>query len=256
MEITIASNAAESEAVEKVVTHHQAMAGQLRVLIDTLLSASGGTGELAVARDRTVDWCRRELVPHALAEEHHFYPATHKLAPQLIDAMTSEHLVLTTLIGELSTQTRPERLAATAGALLAVFDSHVDKENSIMLPLLAGDPGSSVVDLLDAMHADLASQTPAAPADDHSHDCNCGEADEPDFPVLDARVVPHAIRHATVFGALDAVRVGKGLILVAPHDPLPLLAQLERRSPETFTVSYLERGPEEWRLAIVRSEVA
>jgi uncharacterized protein (DUF2249 family) len=72
------------------------------------------------------------------------------------------------------------------------------------------------------------------------------------YPELDARAVPHAIRHATVFAALDAVRPGVGLVLVAPHDPLPLLAQLERREPGAFDVDYLERGPEAWRLAIVR----
>jgi len=71
-------------------------------------------------------------------------------------------------------------------------------------------------------------------------------------PELDARTIPHAIRHAAIFGALDGVRPGKGLILVAPHDPLPLLAQLERREPGAFEVDYLERGPEAWRLAIVR----
>ena len=68
----------------------------------------------------------------------------------------------------------------------------------------------------------------------------------------DARAIPHAIRHATIFGALDGVRPGKGLVLVAPHDPLPLLAQLEQREPGAFEVSYLERGPEAWRLALVR----
>lgn len=84
------------------------------------------------------------------------------------------------------------------------------------------------------------------------HDCACGVVDDPGYPELDARAVPHAIRHATVFGALEAVPAGSGLVLVAPHDPLPLLAQLEAREPETFEVSYLERGPEAWRLAIVR----
>lgn len=68
-------------------------------------------------------------------------------------------------------------------------------------------------------------------------------------PVLDARQVPHNIRHATVFGALDAVRAGSGLELIAPHDPLPLLAQIEERHPDVFEVSYLERGPEVWRIA-------
>nr|WP_232848139.1 DUF2249 domain-containing protein [Occultella kanbiaonis] len=86
----------------------------------------------------------------------------------------------------------------------------------------------------------------------HGHACGCGgtEAAEPE---LDARTVPHAIRHATVFGALDAVRPGASMILVAPHDPLPLLAQLEQRRPGAFDVTYVERGPQAWRLRFSRN---
>jgi uncharacterized protein (DUF2249 family) len=85
------------------------------------------------------------------------------------------------------------------------------------------------------------------------HSCSCGEVDPEGFPELDARAVPHAIRHATIFGALDAVWPGGGLVLVAPHDPLPLLAQIEQRAPGVFEVEYLERGPEAWRLAFART---
>lgn len=84
---------------------------------------------------------------------------------------------------------------------------------------------------------------------DHGHDAAPAA---PGRPVLDARQVPHNIRHATVFGALDAVRPGAGLELIAPHDPLPLLAQVEERDPGAFEISYLERGPEVWRVALDR----
>lgn len=86
--------------------------------------------------------------------------------------------------------------------------------------------------------------------------CTCGEVDGPQYPELDARTVPHAIRHATIFGALDSIAPGAGLILVAPHDPLPLLAQIEQRWPDEFAVSYLERGPEAWRLTFARRAAA
>lgn len=82
--------------------------------------------------------------------------------------------------------------------------------------------------------------------------CTCGESDGPELPVLDARSVPHAIRHATIFGALDSVKPGGGLVLVAPHDPLPLLRQLKGRAPGAFAVDYLQRGPEAWRIRFVR----
>lgn len=86
------------------------------------------------------------------------------------------------------------------------------------------------------------------------HDgCACGgHAEESARPVLDARQVPHHIRHATVFGALDAVAVGGGLELIAPHDPLPLLAQIQERHPDVFDVTYLQRGPDAWRIAFDR----
>jgi len=100
------------------------------------------------------------------------------------------------------------------------------------------------------MSAASRSDPPAAEAARSS--CGCGEVDGPEYPELDARAVPHAIRHATIFGALDSVRPGGGLILVAPHDPIPLLAQIEQRSPGVFKVDYLERGPEAWRLSFAR----
>lgn len=85
--------------------------------------------------------------------------------------------------------------------------------------------------------------------------CSCGEHETTD-PVLDARVIPHAIRHGAIFGALDTVTPGSGLVLVAPHDPLPLLAQAAERYDGAFSVEYLTRGPAEWRLRLMRTASA
>ena len=86
------------------------------------------------------------------------------------------------------------------------------------------------------------------------HTCSCGEVDGAGYPELDVRSIPHSIRHATVFGALESLRPGAGLELVAPHDPLPLLEQVDQRWPGAFSVSYDERGPEAWRLSLVRGD--
>lgn len=247
MQLTIASNAEESVAAERVIAHHRSMLDDVRPLVEAVLVAASEGGDPQPARAALTRWCRVELLPHATAEEHVFYPAARTVAPQLIDAMIAEHAQLQALIDELGAQTQPARMGATARALLAVLDSHIAKENENMLPLLAADPAISVSTLLASMHGLL-----AAPAEDHA--CTCHDEPDPDHPVLDARAIPHAIRHATVFGALEAVGVGRGLILVAPHDPLPLLAQLEKRSPATFSVNYLERGPAAWRLSIVREK--
>ncbi len=91
------------------------------------------------------------------------------------------------------------------------------------------------------------------PSDGCSGGCACGEADAGQLPELDARAIPHAIRHAAILGALDGIAPGDGLVLIAPHDPLGLLAQLESRAPDTFAVEYLQRGPEAWRLSLTRT---
>lgn len=82
--------------------------------------------------------------------------------------------------------------------------------------------------------------------------CACGGHDE-DLPLLDVQTIPHAVRHAAIFGALDSIRPGSGIILSATHNPLPLLAQLQDRSPEAFEISYLEEGPEVWKIKFVRN---
>ncbi len=82
--------------------------------------------------------------------------------------------------------------------------------------------------------------------------CACGCTDDEGVPELDVRSVPHPIRHATVIGALDAIPAGGAMVLVAPHDPKPLLAQIARREGDAVQVSYLEEGPEAWRLRLDR----
>jgi len=85
--------------------------------------------------------------------------------------------------------------------------------------------------------------------------CACGEHDEA-VPELDVQTIPHAVRHAAIFGALDGLRPGFAIVLSATHDPVPLLQQLEERAPGLFEVDYLDRGPERWRLHVRRSHPA
>jgi uncharacterized protein (DUF2249 family) len=84
-----------------------------------------------------------------------------------------------------------------------------------------------------------------------AHTCTCGEHDD-QLPELDARAIPHAIRHASIFGALDSLAPGAGMVLVAPHDPRPLLDQARDRYGDGFAIDYVERGPQAWRLRFTR----
>ncbi len=261
--LVIASTEADAAAAEAVEQHHAELAGALAVAVERLLTAAARsdqrTGE--AARDALVSWCRSDLVPHARAEEEALYPAAHAKAEGrlLVDGMLAEHAVITGLVEEVAGAPDLVRAAAAARALEVLFGAHLRKENEQVLPLLTSAPEVGLADLLGGMHALLGAEHGAERGEESGcggHSCTCGEVDGPGFPELDARQVPHAIRHATIFGALDAVSDGGGLVLVAPHDPLPLLAQVEQRYAGAFSVEYLERGPEAWRLQLVRRTAA
>jgi len=260
--LVVATDAADAQAVEAVKNHHAQLAGALAVQVEALVDAAAH-GDLAVAAaasDALVRWCDDELIPHALAEEKAMYPAAHEdvRARLLVDAMLAEHQDLVALVEAVRQSTGPVRAAASAQALRSLFDSHLAKENEQILPLLAGSGEVSLAGILEGMHELLGGQDHGAGAGTASEpgcggECGCGHQDPAGvLPELDARAVPHAIRHATIFGALDSVQAGGGMVLVAPHDPLPLLAQLEQRSPGLFSVDYLERGPEAWRVRFIR----
>ncbi len=262
--LVIASSEADAKAAEAVVEHHAQMAGVLAVAVERLVTAAARREEASAtaARDALVAWCRAELVPHAQAEEAALYPAARatEQGRLLVDGMLAEHGVITGLVDEVAGAPDAVRSAAAARSLEVLFGSHLSKENELVLPLLTAAPDVSVAELLGGMHELLGEEAGhghgEAESGSEGHSCTCGEVDGPGYPELDARMVPHAIRHATIFGALDAVQAGSGLVLVAPHDPLPLLAQIEQRSPGVFSVEYLERGPEAWRLQFVRRTAA
>ena len=87
----------------------------------------------------------------------------------------------------------------------------------------------------------------------HSHSsCGCGGVDGTEDPVIDATTIPHAIRHAAIFGALDSIAPGNALVLIAPHDPIPLLAQARDRYPAGVGVEYLQSGPDSWHIRLLR----
>jgi uncharacterized protein (DUF2249 family) len=262
-----ATSAADAQAVEAVKKHHAQLAGALAVQVETLIGAAerGDLVSANAASDALVQWCDAELVPQALAEELAMYPRAHAdpRARLLVDAMLNEHLDLVALVEEVRRASGPVRAAAGAQALRSLFDLHLRKKNEQILPLLAASGSASLADVLGCMPALLAGEDvdevadrveSLPPAATSESACTCGHRERTgDLPELDARAVPHAIRPATIFGALDSLGAGGGMVLVAPHDPLPLLDQLEQRSPGLFSIDYLQRGPEAWRVRFVRA---
>ncbi len=82
--------------------------------------------------------------------------------------------------------------------------------------------------------------------------CACGHHDT-EVPALDAREIPHAIRHGAILGAVASLPVGGALDLTAPHNPTPLLAQIDETEAGAIEVAYLVSGPEAWTLRLTRT---
>lgn len=82
------------------------------------------------------------------------------------------------------------------------------------------------------------------------HSCGCGEHD-PERLTLDARAIPHRLRHAAVIGAASSLNVGEGFDLLAPHVPTPLLNQIDQL-PFTFQHTLLEAEDGFARVEILR----
>lgn len=250
--VVLASNEADSAAVETALNLHAELSGTLAGhaarVIDSL--ALGDQARTADARDELTAWLAGPVAELLNAEAAGLGPSLREIDPESADRVAKERDHVNALIVEFAHVPSTSEAAAAVTALRAQLGQYFRAQEDYGLPVLAQ---SSEVPLA-TLWGRIEGKANISTAEDQDvaagHVCECGVVDEPELPELDVRTVPHAIRHATVLGALDAVPAGSGLILVAPHDPLPLLAQIEQRAPGRFEVSYLERGPQAWRLQL------
>lgn len=72
----------------------------------------------------------------------------------------------------------------------------------------------------------------------------------PAAQLLDVRVIPPREKHPTIFRTFDALTGGEAFVLVNDHNPKPLFYEFQAERPGTFEWTYLEEGPEVWRVEI------
>ncbi|CAM3549637.1 DUF2249 domain-containing protein [Occultella aeris] len=286
--LVVASTQADATAVEEIRARHTELAAALRARTDALFAAAGGattdgTTAAQAARRELQEFTAAAVLPHLtrLAANTLAQAREHGGTRLLAQSLAGQQAGIVGAAQSLAHAPDPIAGVAAAGALTALTTAHLADVDDHLLPALAALPVVSLADLAAALAPATAGTGTAAPAtaDDasaatdpalavgpdhaepalaveaatgHGHTCACGGTEVAE-PELDARTVPHPIRHATVFGALDAVQPGASMILVAPHDPLPLLAQLEQRRPGAFDVIYVERAPQAWRLRFTRN---
>jgi uncharacterized protein (DUF2249 family) len=71
---------------------------------------------------------------------------------------------------------------------------------------------------------------------------------------VDVRELIPAQRHVVILETCTRLPVGEAIELINDHDPKPLYYQFEAEFPGQFGWSYLQSGPEVWRVQITRKQ--
>lgn len=69
---------------------------------------------------------------------------------------------------------------------------------------------------------------------------------------FDIRPYPPTERHEMFYKAFADIRPGEAFEFINDHDPKPLYYQMEAESKEPFRWEYLIKGPEEWKVRVIK----
>jgi uncharacterized protein (DUF2249 family) len=237
---------------DTIHNHHVELAERLAGYADALDHGDHGDhGDAETDPNALVAFLKGELLPHAQGEERSLYPAVDPLVKvhgSATATMRVDHQFIASYIARIEEtasalrDATPEeqralrrRLARLALQLQALLEVHLEKEESVYLPLLERFlPADRQQRVLDEMHEEHAAEAPK----------------ETTEQVLDVRPLPPAQLHARIFALFDALPRGGSFFLVNDHDPKPLRYQLLAERPGELTWEYLEAGPEVWRVRL------
>ena len=140
-------------AADAIRAHHAELATTLRQRVMALVTAVRSRQPHLDAHGAVVEFLDTELLPHAGAEEEALYPAG-DVGPtaMLVRSMRDEHVNLVAHVDAFRSERDAIAAVCAASAILALFESHLHKENDLLIPALVGDPSVSLADLLGGMH--------------------------------------------------------------------------------------------------------
>jgi uncharacterized protein (DUF2249 family) len=260
---TATAPAGTAETIAAITGHHAQLSRDLAAAVVRVRDAVERLTPAGGARDELLRFVTTEVLPHAAAEEATLYAAgSQRPATELlVAAMVAEHRVLVGLVEELAEARTPAEIVGAASAVRAVFETHLAKENDLLLPALVAD-GVDIAAMLDGMHEILGGHDeagePVSEGGCGCGGCGCGgdsgAAGAADVQPgdLDVRPLPPAQRHEQIFTTIGRLEPGQWFVLANDHDPKPLRYQLEAEAPGQISWDYLQAGPALWRVRIGR----
>jgi iron-sulfur cluster repair protein YtfE (RIC family) len=143
----------DAQAAEAMRAHHDEMATELRRRVAAVGTAVRDGRSHVDARKLVLEYLDNELLPHAAAEEKALYPAGDRGLPALlVRSMRDEHVNLVGHVDGLRASSEATEVIGISSAILALFESHLHKENDLLIPALVADPDVSLGTLLGGMH--------------------------------------------------------------------------------------------------------
>ena len=143
----------DAEAAGAIREHHAELQAALRERVVALQDAVRDGHSHERLQRAVLAFLDTELLPHAAAEERSIYPAGDRgVTAMLVHAMLDEHRNLIAHVAGLRKSAEAIEAVGIASAILALFESHLSKENDLLLPALMADPSVSLGELLGGMH--------------------------------------------------------------------------------------------------------
>ncbi|NKX50242.1 hemerythrin domain-containing protein [Arthrobacter deserti] len=147
-------DSAQAAAQAAVLQHHEQMRHRVKSLASAL-ARTAAAGDAVAEHDAhavLVEWGERDFLPHALAEEDKLYGPAAEVpeARLLVEGLLADHRELAGLLEQL------RGADGTAGAVLGgclerIFALHTDKEDRLLLPLLAALPGAALAEAVQGL---------------------------------------------------------------------------------------------------------
>jgi len=144
----------QAEALDAMLRHHRSLDEHVGIRIAALVGAvdHGTAYEPAVAA--LVAYLAEEVLTHAEAEELTIYGAAGARADlvETVNEMIAEHRVLASAVEALATAQTAPAAKKQAMEIGAIFTTHVNKENDLLLPVLVEADDVDLPQLLVKMH--------------------------------------------------------------------------------------------------------
>lgn len=242
-----------------ISSHHDRMKQTFADLLERFEGEEKGS-----AREELVQFLKREVVPHAVSEENVLYPEADEIvrehgrptASMSVDHEWIENEIreIVDLLRDASGSGTGGELQARLGALYTVFSLHLDKEETVLVPLLEEHlDDSEKKNLMDRLSQDFQDRSRDASPEEVRNEKSSVPEENENIPELDVRDHPPAERHEKIFEQFENLEPGEAFILVNDHDPEPLYYQFEAEREGTFDWTYLQEGPEAWRVKISKT---